>query len=184
MREIIVGDCDPCGPHYRIDQTVRAVRQGAVVDPDLVRREQGDAVAVRYAPPPCVGRGGPYDGVARGLAVVHVDVVDDNVGHVLECDAAVAGDVDVRASAVDGLEVVEDELVFELYGHVRREYNPVFIFETKEKLIVMCLIKCVRESLFVFLSEYDQRGSSWITAWRRVPGMGLAASRSEESVTT
>ena len=36
--------------------------------------------------------------------------------------------MDVRASAVDGLEVVEDELVFKLYGHVRREYNPGFFF--------------------------------------------------------
>ena len=138
MREIIVGDSDRCGPHYGIDQTVRAVRQGAVVDPDLVRREQGDAVAVRYAPPPRVGRGGPHDGVARGLAVVDVDVVDDNVRHVLECDAAVAGYVDFRASAVDGLEVVEDELVLQLYGHVRREYNPVF-FLNKKKSRSLCV---------------------------------------------
>ena len=33
--------------------------------------------------------------------------------------------------AVDCLEVVEDELVFELYGHVRREYNPVFLDKRK-----------------------------------------------------
>lgn len=26
MREIIIGDGYPCGPHYRVDQAVRAVR--------------------------------------------------------------------------------------------------------------------------------------------------------------
>lgn len=41
-----------------------------------------------------------------------VDVVDDDVGNVLECQAAVAGDVDIGAAAVDSFEAVEDEFVF------------------------------------------------------------------------
>jgi hypothetical protein len=35
-------------------------------------------------------RGDPYVSVPRWLAVVHVDVVDDDVGDVLQCDASVA----------------------------------------------------------------------------------------------
>ena len=58
--------------------------------------------------------------------------------------------MDVRASAVDGLEVVEDELVFKLYGHVRREYNPVFwdkrkvdcyVFDKMPKRECVCVFK-------------------------------------------
>lgn len=56
--------------------------------------------------------------------MVDVDVVDDDVGHVLERQAAVAGDFDVGAAAVDGFVAVDDELVFELDEHVGGEGDP------------------------------------------------------------
>lgn len=59
--------------------------------------------------------------------MVDVDAVDYNVGHVLQRDAAVTGYVDVNASAVHGFIAVEDELMLELYRHVRRKYNPDFL---------------------------------------------------------
>ena len=71
-----------------------------------------------------MGRGGGDVGVAGGLAVVDVDVVDDDVGDVLEGDAASAGDVDGVAAAVDGLEGVDDELGFEFDCHVGGEGDP------------------------------------------------------------
>ncbi|KAF7820188.1 hypothetical protein G2W53_025643 [Senna tora] len=124
MPEMAIRNRDPRRPHYRIDQPVRAIRQRAVVDPDLARREDGDPVAVRLAPPPHVRGAGADVGVPGGLAVVDVDVVDDDVGDVLEREAAVAGDVDVGAAAVDGFEAVEDELVLEGDGHVAGEDDP------------------------------------------------------------
>lgn len=122
--EVVVGNGNCGGTHYGVDQAVRAVREGAVVDPDLPGAEDGDAVAVRSAPPPNVSWAGAYVGVPRGRAVVDVDVVDDDVGDVLERDAAVAGDVDVGAATVDGFEAVEDELVLQVYGHVGGEHDP------------------------------------------------------------
>lgn len=56
--------------------------------------------------------------------MVDMDVVDDDVGDVLEGYAAVSGDVDVGAAAVDGFEAVEDELVFEFDQHVGGEDDP------------------------------------------------------------
>lgn len=56
--------------------------------------------------------------------MVDVDVVDDDVGDVLEGDAAVARDVDVGAAAVHGFEAVEDELVLQVNGHVRGKHDP------------------------------------------------------------
>lgn len=56
--------------------------------------------------------------------MVDVDVVNDDVGHVLEREATVAGDFDVDAAAVDGFVAVDDELVFELDEHVGGEGDP------------------------------------------------------------
>lgn len=124
VREVVVGDGDSGGPHYGVDEAVRAVGQGAVVDPDLPRAVDGDPVAVGSPAPADVGGAGGNVGVAGGLAVVDVDVVDDDVGDVLEGDAAVADDVDVGAAAVDGLEAVHDKLVLELDGRVGGEDDP------------------------------------------------------------
>ncbi|KAM1230816.1 hypothetical protein ACFX2J_040774 [Malus domestica] len=86
--------------------------------------DEGDSVAVRFAAPTNMGRARYDVGVPGGFAVVHVDVVDDDVGDILEGYASTAGDVDVDAAAVDGLEAVDNELVFELNGHVGREDDP------------------------------------------------------------
>ena len=112
-----------------------------MVDPDLMGAEDGDAVAVGPAPPPEVRRGDPYVCVARRFAVVHVDVVDDDVGHILQCDAAVAHDVNIRAATVDGLVAVEDQLMLQLYGHVRREYYPARIRERYSMSFCVCIVK-------------------------------------------
>ena len=50
--------------------------------------------------------------------------MDDDVGHVLDRDASATSDVDGGATSVDGLEAVDDELVFEGYYHVGGEYDP------------------------------------------------------------
>lgn len=56
--------------------------------------------------------------------MVDVYVVDDDVGDVLEGYAAVAGDMNVGATAVDGFVAVEDEFVLQVYGHVGGEDDP------------------------------------------------------------
>lgn len=61
--EVVVGNGNRGGAHYGVDQAVRAVREGAVVDPDLPGAEDGDAVAVRSPSPPNVRWTGPYVGV-------------------------------------------------------------------------------------------------------------------------
>ena len=101
---------------------------GAVVDPDLLSSEDGDPVAVRSAPPPGFRRRRGDHGASRGFAVVDVDVVDDDVLHVLDGQAAVAGDVDGGAPAVDGFVAVDDEFVFEADEHVGGEDDPEGLF--------------------------------------------------------
>ena len=112
VRKMTIRNSNPSGPHNSIDQAVRAIRQRAMVDPDLPRAKNRNPITVRFASPPYVRWTGSYVGVPGGSAVVDVDVVDDDVGDVLERDAAVAGDVDVGSAAVQGLVAVEYELVF------------------------------------------------------------------------
>lgn len=121
---VIVGDGDGGGPLDHVDEPVLAVREGAVVDPDVAPTKDRHAVAVRYGPPPVVPRGAPHVSVPSLLAVVDVNPVDDNVGHVLDCDAGAARDVDAGASPVDGLERVHDELLLQLDRHVPGEDDP------------------------------------------------------------
>lgn len=79
-----------------------------MVDPDVPWPKDGDPVTVGYAPPPYVRWAGAYVSIPGGFTVVHVDVVDDHVRHVLERDTAVTGYLNVSAAAVNGLEAVED----------------------------------------------------------------------------
>lgn len=52
----IVGNGDCGGPLNGVDQPVTAVRQRAVVHPDVARPEDRHSVAVRQRPPPVVRR--------------------------------------------------------------------------------------------------------------------------------
>lgn len=65
-----------------------------------------------------------HHGVPCGLAVVDVESVDDDVSDVLDGDAGTAGDVNVSASAVNGLEAVHDELLLERDDHIPLEDDP------------------------------------------------------------
>jgi hypothetical protein len=49
--------------------------------------------------------------------VVDVHSMDDHVGDELESQASSSGDVDVEASAIDGLEAGYDQLILELDVH-------------------------------------------------------------------
>ncbi|GLT88826.1 hypothetical protein SLE2022_068350 [Rubroshorea leprosula] len=95
-----------------------------MINPNFLRPEDGNSVAVRSSPPPHMGGGRGNVSVARGLAVVNVYVVDDDVGHILKRQTTIPCDVDVSATTVKGLVTVEDELVLQLYDHVSAENDP------------------------------------------------------------
>lgn len=60
VREVAVRYRYPRRPHYRVNQTVRAVRQRAVVDPQVARVEDGYPITVRFASPTDVRWARPY----------------------------------------------------------------------------------------------------------------------------
>lgn len=56
--------------------------------------------------------------------MVNVDVVDDDMAHLLDREATMAGDLDIRASSIDCFVASDDELVFEFDSHVAGEDDP------------------------------------------------------------
>uniref|UniRef100_A0A0D3FZ20 DAD domain-containing protein n=1 Tax=Oryza barthii TaxID=65489 RepID=A0A0D3FZ20_9ORYZ len=91
VREVAVQHGDRRRPHDGVDEPVGVPRQRAVVHPHVARRVERDAVVVGAGALPVVRRRGAHVRVAGGDAVVDVDVVDDDVGDVLERDARAAG---------------------------------------------------------------------------------------------
>lgn len=124
VSEIVIRNRDGGGAVNRIYQSVVAVGQGAMVDPDIAAAEDGDAVAVRLLPPPGVGGGVPNIGVPRFLAVVDVDPMDDYVGGVVDGDARPVGDVHGGAAAVDGFVRVHHQFLPQPNHHVAFEDYP------------------------------------------------------------
>uniref|UniRef100_A0A0E0HCK9 Uncharacterized protein n=1 Tax=Oryza nivara TaxID=4536 RepID=A0A0E0HCK9_ORYNI len=91
VREVAIRHNDRRRPHDGVDEPIGAPRQRAVVHPHVARRVERDAVAVGAGAPPVVRRQGVHIRVAGGDTIVDVDVVDDDVGDVLERDARAAG---------------------------------------------------------------------------------------------
>jgi hypothetical protein len=123
LGEVAVGDGDGGGAVGDVDEAVLAVEHGDVVDPDVAGAHDGDAVAVAGGAEAEVVVGVADLAAEVGDGVVDVEVVDDDVAHVLHGDLR-ARDVHLRAAAVDGLVAVDDELVAEVDNHVAREHDP------------------------------------------------------------
>lgn len=80
-----------------------------MIDPNVSGGEDGDPIAI---------------GIARGLAVVDVEAVDDDVAHVPDTDASAVGDVHVGAAPVDGFEAAHHQLLLQSDHHVALEHDP------------------------------------------------------------
>lgn len=122
--EVVVGDGDVSGSFDNIHKPIGALSEVAMVHPDIMGAKDVDCISIRFPSPSGMGRGASHIGRTRGLAIMDVDTMDDNVVHKLQCEASPPGDVNVVAPAVDGLEAVHDELLLELNVHVAGEGDP------------------------------------------------------------
>ena len=127
MGHVVVGDGDGRGSMDGIHQSVIAVGERAVVHPNMASPEYGHPIPVWYRPPPVMVGGVPHIGVASLLAVVYVEAMNDNVGHVLDSNARPSRNVDAGASAVDGLERVHDQLFLQFDHHIPLENDPQWL---------------------------------------------------------
>ncbi len=99
IHEVVVGDCEGRTANG-VDQSITSFGQGAVVDPDVVCREDADGIAVGSPALSHMGLGAHYPRRFVGDDVVNVDVVDDGVIHRLKSDACTRGDMDDHSSSI------------------------------------------------------------------------------------
>lgn len=55
---------------------------------------------------------------------MNMNSMDYNIGDELDGQASSISNVDVGAAAINGLEAVDDELLFQSDGHIALEYDP------------------------------------------------------------
>lgn len=124
MGHVVVGDGDGSGSMDGIDESISAIREGTMVDPDMPPTEYGNPIAVRYSPRAFVAWRVSYHSIPSLLAVMYVDAMDDDVAHVMYGDAWSSCNVDARTSTVDGFEGVHHQLLIQLNHHVPFEDDP------------------------------------------------------------
>jgi hypothetical protein len=56
--------------------------------------------------------------------MVNVDVVDNNMCHMLKCYAPISCNVHICATAINSFVTVENKFMLELNDHVRRKDDP------------------------------------------------------------
>lgn len=95
-----------------------------MINPDVAGIEDGDSISISHGPPSVMRRRVTNHGVAGRLAVMDMEAVDDDIGDELDSDACAISNVDVDATAIDGLKAVHEELLFESDDHVPFEHDP------------------------------------------------------------
>ena len=95
-----------------------------MVDPHMSGPEERDGISIGDGSPANMGGAGPDHGITCGAAVVDVETMNDDVGDILQGDAATPRDVHVVAAPIDGLEAVDQELLPQPNGHVGSKRDP------------------------------------------------------------
>ena len=124
VSEEVVRDCNRSGAHNSIHKPISAIRERVMINPDMTRPKDRDRVTVSYRSPPVMRRRASHHRVPRGLTVMDMNPMHNNVGNVLDREARAVCDVDVDAAAVDGLEAVHDQLLLQGDHHVALEDDP------------------------------------------------------------
>lgn len=122
--EVAVGDGDSGGAKDDINQSITASLHGDMIDPNILRSEDGDPVAVAPGSETEVVGGVSDHAAVAGDDVGDPDAVDDHVLHELDGDAGAVGDVDGGAAAVDGLVARHDQLLVQPDHHAALEDDP------------------------------------------------------------
>ena len=110
VSEIIVGNGDISGGLDCVNETICAVRHGAMVHPYMPPCEYRDPISITYCSPPSVLWRVFYHSVSCRFTVVNVDAMNDDVAHILCHDTGTVTNVKVGASSVDCLETIHHQL--------------------------------------------------------------------------
>lgn len=122
--EVTIGKADAGGAFNGINEAIRAVLHGDMIDPDILRPEDRYPVAVADGAKAVVVGGIPNHAASLAEDVVDPQPMDDDIADELDGDAGAVGDIHPSAAAVDGLVALHDELLLEGDHHAAIEYDP------------------------------------------------------------
>lgn len=98
-----IGDGDCSGTHDGVDKTILTIGHGNMVDPNISRPKDGDAIAIALCSKPIMVHRISNHSTWFGDNVVDVKVMDDHIVDKLNGEASAVGNVDIGATSVDGL---------------------------------------------------------------------------------
>ena len=119
-----VGDGNGSGSHDGINKSIIAISHGNMIDPDIARTKDGNAISITLSPQPIMCLGISDHSTPMNLNVVDLNSMDDDVADKLDGDASTTGNVDLNASSINGLIAGHDELLLEFDHHAAFKDNP------------------------------------------------------------
>lgn len=112
MGHVIVGDGDGRGSMNGINETITTIRQRAMINPNMLRIKDGHTITVRLSPKPRVMWRVSNVGVPRGLAIMNVNTMDNNVTNIVYSNASPISNVNTSTPSINCLEGIHQKLFF------------------------------------------------------------------------
>lgn len=103
MSEMTIGNGDASGTHDGIDEAVLACIHGNMVDPYMRRAEDGDTIAIALCSKSIMINGISNIATGFGDDIMDVKAMDDNIVGELNGEASAIGNVNIKATSIDGL---------------------------------------------------------------------------------
>ena len=124
LSEQVVWNGDSSGPQDCIDQPICAPWQRTVIHPDWSRRNDVNPISISLTSKSIMCGWAPHICISRRFAVVDMDSMNDDVIHILYCNASSVGNMDFGSSTVNSLVAVHEQLLLQLNIHIFLENDP------------------------------------------------------------
>lgn len=112
------------GTHDGVDQSICATWQWTVVNPNCAWSKDGNPISITLGSKPIMCGGAPNICISRRFTVVDMNSMNDNIGHILNCNASSICYMNIGTSTINSLITVHDKLLLELNNHIFLENNP------------------------------------------------------------
>lgn len=124
VSEMAVGDGDASGPLDNIDQTISTSRHGNVINPDIGRTEDGDAISVALSPKTDMVLL-VHDHPSITLDnIVNMESMDDHIPYKLDHDPCTPNNTYIGSPGIYGLIARHNQLLVQPYNHAPCKIDP------------------------------------------------------------
>ena len=111
VSEVVVRNCDGSWSHDSINEPISTGRKRIMVNPNMTWPKNGNAITISHCPPSIMTWWASNHGIARWLAVVNVQTMNNDVGYELDRNTSSISNVYISTTAINCLETVHDEFL-------------------------------------------------------------------------